>query len=534
MSDLHRLRRRFIVLASIPAGLGWLLFGATTTVHAQGLTEFLCLPGAIQVTAETFTATEGVAFTGEVATWTEPAQNAGIAASASASSSAAAPVYKALITWESGKTDLVSTTGTSHDDGSVTGTVSGTHTYAEEHATQAFQVRVGKLVDNEPVKTGCSQAAANVANAALTVTQTFNQSTSENGIIDAEILAKFSDANGTPDAQDFSASINWADNTPADTDTSIGGNKTDGFTVTGSHSYHEGGTYTVTVTITDNKLGVGNQKASVTGTLTATVTDPALHATNGAGATSTEGSSTGTITLATFTDSSDNEEPITTYSATVDWKDGSTSTCSSVSTTCPITFNDSTGKMEIKSSHTYVEDGTYAVRVTIKDNGGATATADDTIKVNDAALTASNGPAFNAQQNQSSGNVVTATFTDANPNKDKTDFTATIDWGDGKTSAGTVNLGEGTYSVTGSHTYTSTGSFTVKTSIADKGSSTASATAAASVAAPPTLATTGQSSLIPPGASSYVFLAGLLLVLGVLGYWALLRDRFVWSSKRLR
>ena len=30
------------------------------------------------------------------------------------------------------------------------------------------------------------------------------------------------------------------------------------------------------------------------------------------------------------------------------------------------------------------------------------------------------------------------------------------------------------------------------------------------------------------------FLAGLLLVLGVLGWWAVLRDRFAWSSKKLR
>src|SRR5205807_2518819 len=54
-----------------------------------------------------------------------------------------------------------------------------------------------------------------------------------------------------------------------------------------------------------------------------------------------------------------------------------------------------------------------------------------------------------------------ATFTD--PGNDTAgEFTATIDWGDGTTSAGTVSGSGGTYTVTGDHTYTNTdGTFTV-------------------------------------------------------------------------
>jgi hypothetical protein len=71
-----------------------------------------------------------------------------------------------------------------------------------------------------------------------------------------------------------------------------------------------------------------------------------------------------------------------------------------------------------------------------------------------------------------------ATFTDANTATSSTaDFTATIDWGDGSApSAGTVTGSAGSYTVSGSHSYTATGPFTVKAHIADDGGSTADAT----------------------------------------------------------
>ena len=88
--------------------------------------------------------------------------------------------------------------------------------------------------------------------------------------------------------------------------------------------------------------------------------------------------------------------------------------------------------------------------------------------------------------------------------------------------------------MTGSHTYSSHGSFTVTTTITDTGGSTKSATAAASVAKTVTLAQTGGSWLLPPDAGPYALGGGLLLILGVLGWWGVLRDRIVWSSRGLR
>src|SRR5262249_49856822 len=58
------------------------------------------------------------------------------------------------------------------------------------------------------------------------------------------------------------------------------------------------------------------------------------------------------------------------------------------------------------------------------------------------------------------------------------DFTASIDWGDGSTSIGTVGGGNnGKFTVRGSHDYTSSGTFTVAVTLTDDGGGTATATA---------------------------------------------------------
>jgi hypothetical protein len=51
-------------------------------------------------------------------------------------------------------------------------------------------------------------------------------------------------------------------------------------------------------------------------------------------------------------------------------------------------------------------------------------------------------------------NPVVATFTDADPNTRARDYSVTISWGDGQTSAGTVTrAGDGSFVVRGRHVY---------------------------------------------------------------------------------
>ena len=68
--------------------------------------------------------------------------------------------------------------------------------------------------------------------------------------------------------------------------------------------------------------------------------------------------------------------------------------------------------------------------------------------------------------------VTVATFTDADPNNTASTFTATVDWGDGTTTAGTVTQDASTPSifyVTGSHLYRSKGNFSLSVTVLDHG-----------------------------------------------------------------
>ncbi len=176
-----------------------------------------------------------------------------------------------------------------------------------------------------------------------------------------------------------------------------------------------------------------------------------------------------TGTLATFTDT-DTNATASDYSATINWGDGSTSTG---------TVSGGGGSFSVSASHTYSEEGSDQVTVTItdSDNVSNSAAAQSRATVADAALAAS--PACSTTFSRSYSGT-TATFVDAaSPSGTVSDFSATISWGDGTSSAGTIIVVGGTYAVSGSHTYASTGIFTITTTINDVGGKTATASCTA-------------------------------------------------------
>ncbi len=107
----------------------------------------------------------------------------------------------------------------------------------------------------------------------------------------------------------------------------------------------------------------------------------------------------------------------------------------------------------------------HTIKVRVTDNGNLTAVASATVTVNNVApdvgpITAPLAPApVNTIVNAS------ASFTD--PGVLDT-HTAVWDWGDGNTSAGSVTETNGSGSVSGNHTYTAAGVYTVKVTVTDK------------------------------------------------------------------
>ncbi len=76
-----------------------------------------------------------------------------------------------------------------------------------------------------------------------------------------------------------------------------------------------------------------------------------------------------------------------------------------------------------------------------------------------------------------------ATFTDSDGSGSASDFSATISWGDGSSSPGTISANQsGGFDVSGSHSYTIEGALAFSVAITDNGGSAVAVTGAANVA----------------------------------------------------
>ncbi len=177
--------------------------------------------------------------------------------------------------------------------------------------------------------------------------------------------------------------------------------------------------------------------------------------------------------VATFTDD-DPSALASDFTVMIDWGDGAHG---------PGTVTGSTGAFTVGGTHTYADEGSFSVAVSIGAANGATAMATGTAHVNDASLTAIGRPVTATVGVPFSGDVMD--FHDLNPGGTLADFTASIDWGDGVVSTGTVLAGTPSgLSVNGTHTYTSVGSFSVVSSVLDVGGVGATVVGTATVSSP--------------------------------------------------
>jgi titin len=179
------------------------------------------------------------------------------------------------------------------------------------------------------------------------------------------VAAFTTSASGFEPASDFTATIAWGDGTTT-AGTIVGNNGT--FTVSGSHTYSDEGTFPIGVTIADAALGstlVDLAKSTATvadrDTLTATglrFRVPARRAF--------------TRELATFTDANFSNGP-GDFTATIDWGDGTTPGHG--------TIRLAGGTFQVTGSHAFRGPGNYKVTVTLRDEGGSSASCVSRVRV---------------------------------------------------------------------------------------------------------------------------------------------------------
>ena len=387
--------------------------------------------------------TEGVALTGvEVATF------------ADANGSHAATDYTATIDWGDGQT----TSGTISGSGQSF-TVTGTHTYADEEGTEVAGTSPSMTVNITRTADSVTTAPSGIITVddappsmvGKTIGGTPNQPLTN------VTVATFSDANLADVSTDFIAKIDWGDGS-LDTGTVAGSNGS--FTVTGSHTYTDNGKDLINVSILEDIPDLGQ-----TGAVTSTA-NIGLAPGTASSFTVAEGAPI-SGQVATFNDGN-TSDAVGDFTASVDWGDGLTTSG---------TVSGSNGSFTVTAGpHAYADEGEDTITTTVTRNADqetATMTGGaSVIEADNLSLTADN---FSGNPGQTFTNVQVATFTTPFLGNVATDFTTSITWGDGSTSAGTVSGGGGSFSVTGSHTYATGGNYTFNVSVTDDAPGTASA-----------------------------------------------------------
>jgi len=352
--------------------------------------------------------------------------------------------FSASINWGDG----ITTTGTIAQASAGVFSITGTHTFAEASNARAITVTI---TDANGGGTATISDSATVADAPLTSTGVAVVAMKGTPVPVGTLVATFSSANPAAVAGNFTATINWGDGTTTTGTVTSAGGSVSGFLVTSAtaHTYATVGSFVIQVTITDTNVLAGATGSSTVATSKTTVTDGTITAT-GIGLSPTEGVAF-TALVATFTDS-DPASVAGDFNVAINWGDGII-TPGAVSASMG-------GGFAVDGTHTYLTAGSYPVTVTISDAGGASAIVTTTATVSPAALTA--GPALTLTETRGVPftSVELGTFTSANPLATASQFTVSINWEDAAPAAapditaGTIlKSSDGTFHVSGSHTY---------------------------------------------------------------------------------
>jgi hypothetical protein len=276
-------------------------------------------------------------------------------------------------------------------------------------------------------------ALVTITNAAPVVAAASNLTGAEGQTV--PFAASFTDA-GVLDTH--TATIDWGDGTTGPgTITETAGTGT----IAASHAYVNDGVYTIGIVVTDDAGATGSSQARATIANLPPVVGPVGDVTSHQG---------DLVTVRTiFTDPGIRDA----HTATIDWGDGTTGTGS-------VTEVDGAGIVE--ASHAYLREGIYKIGVVVRDDAGAAGSSQGTATIaNQSPVVA---PIADLAANEGAVVTLETTFTD--PGILDT-HTASIDWGDGTTSPGTVNEAAGAGTVSGSHVYVNDGLFSIAVLVRD-------------------------------------------------------------------
>ncbi|MDB5353044.1 MAG: hypothetical protein JWN86_4291 [Planctomycetota bacterium] len=417
--------------------------------------------GLVVVSAGVLTATPAPG--GPITTAVEGNQLTGVIVATFTSSNPAAVAgdFAATIDWGDGSPQTAGLITQPGGPGTAF-VITGNHTYADEGGP--FLIGVS-ILDNNGGHAATSTIVTAVADAALTnptgIPVFSNQALTLNGVL----LGTFSDGNPLATQADFAATINWGDGSPTSIGLVhlIGGTATTStFSVSGTHHYNTSGSFPITVIVLDDggMSTVINTTANISaGVLSVTVFP--------IGATEGLPTPAGQI-IGTFTDIGA-PDPVSNYTVLIDWGDGTPAVTAQVAAVGGGTYN------ILAPAHVFAEEGNYIVTVTVTDSDGSgPITGASLAIVKDAALTGNVLGPISVVEGAPLNSIIVSSFTDANPAGTVSDFTATIQWGDGTTTAGLVTQpnGPGTaFFVLGTHTFVEEGVYPLSVTIVDEGGS---------------------------------------------------------------
>jgi PKD repeat protein len=433
--------------ASIDDGHG----GVTT----QPITIAIAAPGTFAVTVSApVSPIEGAEFGGQVASFT------------ASNPTDTATAFTATIDWGDGAAPSLASISAGNAPGEFFVSGLTPHTYADE-GDYAAKVTVSRVADGSTV---AGSGTIAVRDRDILTARPAPQVDAEPNHAFSGTIATFTDADRLSLPSDFTATIDWGDGTTS-TGVVSGGNGT--FAVDGTHTYMTAGEDTVTVTLADDAPG------AATATATSTANVGAVLALTLPGLVYEEGGHPLDPHIGDLTSSNPNDTAAS-FTAMIDYGDGTAPS--------PLRIVDPGGlgsfilATDLVNEHGYVDGGNYTATVTVtRTADGTTVTSSEPVTVHEDTLAPSPVQIDTAPNQMFSGTV--ATFVDGDGAALPSDFTATIDWGDGTTSSGTVSGTGATLAVSGTHTYMKAGEDTVTVTLADDapGAATATATSTANV-----------------------------------------------------